>query len=173
MRSQIAIWLTLATGCRVGELMNAQWSDIDMVARTWHLPDTKNQRPHTIHLSDFALGKFASLQAYRETVPWLFPNTKSTGPVCVKSFGKQLADRQRPPNKRLMNRTAATDSLMLSGGKWTAHDLRRTAATMMAGLGIGSDVIDECLNHKNGHRRKYRFSPAENKHFRLGGHIHS
>jgi len=146
-RSELAIWIVLATGCRVGELMNAQWSDIDMVARTWHLPDTKNQRPHTIHLSDFALGKFASLQAYRESVPWVFPNTKSTSPVCVKSFGKQLADRQRTPDKRLMNRTAATDSLILSGGKWTAHDLRRTAATLMAGLGIGSDVIDECLNH--------------------------
>ena len=147
VRSELAIWITLATGCRVGELMNAKWSDIDLVAGSWHLPDTKNQRPHTIHLSEFALAKFASLQACRETTPWVFPNTKSTGPVCVKSFGKQLADRQRPPDKRMKNRTAATQSLILSGGKWTAHDLRRTAATLMASLGIGSDVIDECLNH--------------------------
>lgn len=36
---------------------------------------------------------------------------------------------------------------MLKGGKWTAHDLRRTAAPVMASLGISSDVIDECLNH--------------------------
>ena len=40
-----------------------------------------------------------------------------------------------------------TDSLMLAGGRWTAHDLRRTAATLMARLGVSSDVIDECLNH--------------------------
>lgn len=147
IRSEIAIWLTLATGCRVGELMNAQWSHIDMNTHTWHLPDTKNQRPHTIHLSDFALCKFAALEGYREAVPWVFPNTKGTGPVCVKSFGKQLADRQRRPDQRLKNRTAATGSLILPGGKWTAHDLRRTAATIMASLGMGSDVIDECLNH--------------------------
>jgi integrase len=146
-RSELAIWLTLATGCRVGELMNARWEHIDIQARTWHLPDTKNQRPHTIHLSDFALDKFAALEALRETVPWVFPNTQSTAPVCVKSFGKQLSDRQRTPEKRLKNRTAATSSLMLSGGRWTAHDLRRTAATLMASMGVSSDVIDECLNH--------------------------
>lgn len=146
-RSELAIWLTLATGCRVGELMNAQWQHIDKQARTWHLPDTKNQRPHTIHLSEFALSKFAALEGFRETVPWVFPNTKSTAPVCVKSFGKQLSDRQRTTEQRLKNRTAATDSLTLSGGKWTAHDLRRTAATLMASLGTSSDVIDECLNH--------------------------
>lgn len=147
IRSEIAIWLILATGCRVGELMNAQWQHIDIPARTWYLPDTKNQRPHTIHLSDFALMKFVALASFRETLPWIFPNTKSTAPVCVKSFGKQLSDRQRTPDRRLKNRTTATDSLTLFGGKWTAHDLRRTAATLMASLGTSSDVIDECLNH--------------------------
>lgn len=146
-RSELAIWLILATGCRVGELMNAEWQHVDMQAQTWHLPDTKNQRPHTIHLSNFALSKFAALEGFREPVPWIFPNTKATASVCVKSFGKQLSDRQRTTEQRLKNRTVATDSLTLSGGKWTAHDLRRTAATLMASLGISSDVIDECLNH--------------------------
>ena len=36
---------------------------------------------------------------------------------------------------------------MLPRGKWTAHDLRRTAATLMARLGFASDTINECLNH--------------------------
>lgn len=146
-RSQLAIWLILATGCRVGELMSARWQEIDLKARVWHLPETKNQRPHNIHLSEFALTHFSALRDLQETVPWAFPNTKSTAHVCVKSFGKQLADRQRPPDRRLKNRTEATTSLVLRGGKWTAHDLRRTAATLMAALGISSDVIDECLNH--------------------------
>ena len=35
----------------------------------------------------------------------------------------------------------------LPGGKWTPHDLRRTAATMMGILGIRPDVIEKCLNH--------------------------
>jgi integrase len=66
----------------------------------------------------------------------------------VMSFGKQLAHRQRAPTrKQLKNRSKCRESLVLRGGRWTAHDLRRSAATMMAQLGISGDVIDECLNH--------------------------
>ena len=38
-------------------------------------------------------------------------------------------------------------SALLPSGRWTAHDLRRTSAALMAGLGVSGDVIDECLNH--------------------------
>ena len=63
------------------------------------------------------------------------------------NFGKQIADRQRSPEDRLMGRSKATTALQLANGHWTAHDLRRTAATLMASLGVSGDVIDECLNH--------------------------
>ena len=36
---------------------------------------------------------------------------------------------------------------MLKGGRWTAHDLRRTESTLMSQLGIPNDVINECENH--------------------------
>ena len=185
VRSATAIWLTLATGVRVGELMGAVWANalptdskprtarlsalhavadaegvklgiVDAVARTWYLPTTKNQRSHTVHLSDFALQQVQVLNDHREVLtdsttgqltPWLFPATDNGKPVCVKSFGKQLADRQREPEERMSNRTKATTALMLPGGRWTAHDLRRTAATVMARCGFGSDTINECLNH--------------------------
>jgi integrase len=153
-RSAAAIWLILSTACRVGEAMSARWENVDLERRTWYLPDTKNQRDHTIHLSEFALRQMKAILAERETepngkpVPWLFANLQRNGPVHVKSFGKQLADRQRPADKQMKNRSRKTESLALAGGRWTAHDLRRTAATLMARLGIGNDVIDECLNHK-------------------------
>lgn len=153
-RSAVGIWLILATGARVGEAMGARWEHVDLDARTWFLPDTKNQRDHTIHLSEFAVRQFTALTHLRELgkdgqpVPWIFPATDRSKAVDVKSFGKQLADRQRVPSTRMMNRSKATDSLALAGGRWTAHDLRRTAATLMARLGVSTDVIDECLNHK-------------------------
>ena len=153
-RTAAAIWIILATACRVGELMSAKWEDVDLVANTWYLPDTKNQRDHLIHLSDFAVRQFETLAALKEvkidgaTLPWLFPNSKGLSAVCVKSFGKQLADRQRLPEQRMRNRTKNTGALALVGGGWTAHDLRRSGATIMAGLGVSTDVIDECLNHK-------------------------
>ena len=146
-RSALAVPAILGTACRVGELMAAEWSDIDLAARTWHLPDTKNQREHTIHLSYFSLRQFEQLAEIRESGPWVFPNARGSGPVDSKSFGKQLADRQRQPEDRLQGRSKATTALKLVGGRWTAHDLRRTAATLMAGLGVSGDVIDECLNH--------------------------
>jgi len=186
-RSQCAIWIILATGCRIGELLGAVWADadkllpeltsvadasgvkvgiVDLKAGTWHLPTTKNERDHTIHLSAFAMAQFERLQALREAAPeldradgppvvctaagltpWVFPNTAVVGPVCIGSFGKQLADRQRPPERRLPGRSKKTSSLVLPGGRWTAHDLRRTTGTLMAQLGISGDVIDECLNH--------------------------
>ena len=155
-RSEIAIALILATACRVGELMNARWEHVNLDAATWHIPpeQSKNERDHTIHLSAFAIERFKTLHTMRERgtdgelLPWVFPNRSGTGAVCIKSFGKQLADRQRADEgQRLSRRTLNTDSLSLSGGHWTAHDLRRTAATIMGRLGFSADVIDECLNH--------------------------
>lgn len=152
-RSVAAIWLILATGVRVGEAMNAEWANVDLDSGKWYLPETKNGRDHVIHLSAFALTQFTALAALKEKdedgkpVRWVFPNTCGKGPVDVKSFGKQLADRQRPPEKRLQHRSKNCETLKLPGGRWTAHDLRRTAATLMADLGISGDVIDECLNH--------------------------
>ena len=181
-RTVLGLWLILATGCRIGELMGAVWVDakplqpalqavvdehntsqksgavqlgfVDPASRTWYLPTTKNQRDHLIHLSNFALEQFAELAALRKSdpltgtlLPWVFPDTRGTGPVCIKSFGKQLADRQRNANERLTNRTKAVAALILAGGRWTAHDLRRTTSTMMSQLGISNDVINECENH--------------------------
>jgi integrase len=168
-RTALGLWLTLATGVRAGELVGAVWSDhrrtaaelahfadardvkfgvVDLKERKWHILSTKNQRGHTIHLSAFALNQFIELSKLREHDDWIFPDKSNMGPVGVKSFGKQFADRQRVAGKAMTNRSAAVDALMLSGGKWTAHDLRRTAATLMAKMGIGNDVINECLNHK-------------------------
>jgi integrase len=160
-RSGAAIWLILATGCRVSEAMNARWEHVDMQRKKWHLPETKNERDHTIHLSAFALHHLNDLAAIRDSElierrkkdrdaaahPWLFPSSDGKTSVCPKSFGKQLADRQRAAERRMKNRSKRTESLILPGGRWTAHDLRRTAATRMAKLGVSGDVIDECLNH--------------------------
>lgn len=129
---------------------------VDLSAGTWYLPATKNNRDHTIHLSAFAKVQFKQLRNHRaklpnstELTPWIFPSPRdSSKPVCIKSFGKQLADRQRSPDKRMRGRSNKTESLLLPNGRWTAHDLRRTTGTIMARLGCSGDVIDEALNHK-------------------------
>ncbi len=168
LRSQLAIWIALATGVRVGELMGVVRSDttlshkqlrqvadtcgakfgiVNRETKTWYLSDSKNTRDHTIHLSAFALKQFDALFNLSEHDAWLFPDTSGQKPVCKKSFGKQLADRQRYDKPAMEGRALATNALELPGGRWTAHDLRRTAGTLMATRGHSGDVVNECLNH--------------------------
>ncbi len=55
--------------------------------------------------------------------------------------------RQRGAGSQVAGRTQQTSALVLAGGRWKPHDLRRTTATMMAELGALPDVIERCLNH--------------------------
>lgn len=148
--TEIAIWLMLATGCRVGELTSARWEHVDLNAQTWALPVTKNGRPHTVFLSPFALGQLEELRRLHPDSAWLYPNREGTGPLDSKAITRQVHDRQRPGP--IARRTQQRSALMLSGGGWTPHDLRRTAATLMGEKGIRPDVIERCLNHVESNR---------------------
>lgn len=156
--SQLAIMSMLATACRVGELSKARLDHIDLDAGTWRIPveNSKNRREHTVSLSVFAIGIFARLKARSELIgsEWLMPARNKTGPVCEKSLSKQIGDRQRPGAKPMQGRSPLVDALLMPGGKWTAHDLRRTAATIMGELGVSPDVIEHCLNHTEQNRMK-------------------
>ena len=48
--------LAIETGMRFGELVSITWNNVDLKARTIHLPDTKNGHPRTVPLSIRALG---------------------------------------------------------------------------------------------------------------------
>ena len=72
---------------------------------------------------------------------------------------KQLGDRQRLPGEGILsNRSAKAQALLLPGGKWTPHDLRRTGATIMTSLGVLPEVAERCLNHteENKVKRTYQ-----------------
>lgn len=144
-RAQTAVWLLLATGARVGELLSAKPGEVDLAARTWRIPETKNGKPHLVHLSDFSARLFESLMAHGKTT-YLFEGRKAKEPVSEKWLSKLVRDRQR--TKPLKNRTQKTGSLMLSDGEWRVHDLRRTMATCMQDLGVLPHVVEKCLNHQ-------------------------
>jgi integrase len=146
--TDLALWIMLSTCCRVGELLQAQWCDIDLDAGTWHIPagNSKNKKAHTVLLSSFSIEQFRALFEINGTSRWCYPaaNNEDTH-VDIKSASKQVGDRQR--TTPMKNRSHATGALLLRGGKWTPHDLRRTGATMMGTLGVRPDVIEKCLNH--------------------------
>lgn len=165
--TEAAVWLALSTACRIGELLTARWDDLDLDSGVWKMPLTKNGKPHTVYLSQFSVAQFEGIKAVAEAdqkakekaglpvkpLAWIFPDRTDSKPVCVKTVSKQLADRQKiaapgeGKGKPMSRRSSKVDALLLPGGQWRPHDLRRTAATMMVALGVLPEVAERCLNH--------------------------
>lgn len=161
--TECAIWIMLSTLCRVGELSKAEWKHININDKTFFIPveNSKNDKAHTIYLSDFAINQFQHLFTFRQSEVWLFPNNNDTSHVCEKSITKQIDGRQN--STVYSNRSKANQALVLPGGKWTPHDLRRTGATMMGNLGVHGDVIEKCLNHTQENKLKRVYQHQELK----------
>jgi integrase len=163
------VWLMLATGTRVFETTLAECAHIDLNAKTWLIPKANqkqvqgsaNAEDHWIELSPFALvhakalvdlartGDAGTKQVLVKSGIYLFPSRLSAGaekPADHKTFSHMVGDRQCPEPRK--GRTQSSDELVLSGGRWTAHDLRRTMSTGMGELELRPDVIDLCQNHK-------------------------
>jgi integrase len=155
--TEAAIWIALSSCCRIGELLSSKWEHIDFDQKTWLIPgeNSKNGKPHVISLSGFAMAQFERVRHINGKSSWCYPNTDSSGPVCSKTVTKQLGDRQRQPEQGTMSRRSAkAQALLLPGGKWTPHDLRRTGATLMTALGVLPEVAERCLNHTEDNKMK-------------------
>lgn len=150
--TELSLWVMLSTCCRVGELIQARWCDINLDSGEWSIPagNSKNAKDHTVYLSDFALQQLRSLREITGAYDWCLPTRAGDTHIGLKSITKQIKDRVR--QEALANRTNVTGALILSGGGWTPHDLRRTGATMMGELGVMGEVIERCLNHVEGNK---------------------
>jgi integrase len=154
-----AIWIMLGTACRIGELLQARWEHFDPDKREWIIPsdNSKNGQAHVIYLSDFVVKQITTLHEISGESEWCFPaeNLKEETPshVDLKTVTKQIRDRQRNAEP-MSGRSKNTTALLLTGGEWTPHDLRRTAATLMGQCGVLSEVIERCLNHTDGNKLK-------------------
>jgi integrase len=159
--TEAAIWIALSTCCRIGELLSARWEHVDFERGTWLIPaeHSKNGKTHTVSLSSFSLAQFKRVRAINSSYAWCYPNINNDGAVSSKTVTKQLGDRQRFAEQGIIQgRSINSKALLLPGGKWTPHDLRRTGATMMTALGVLPEVAERCLNHleENKIKRTYQ-----------------
>jgi integrase len=124
--------LLLLTGQRRGEVSAMRWSELDLNRRIWMIPSdrAKNGHAHEVPLSDFVL------RILREVPRFLHSDFVFTtsGRSPVSGFGRA--------KRRYEHALGASD--------WRVHDLRRTAASGMARLGIPPHVIEKVLNHRTG-----------------------
>ncbi len=152
--AQAAIWIMMSTCCRIGELCKAEWSQVDVAGRQWRIPvpNAKNRHEQVVALSNFAARQFEELRKIQASAVWVLPNRSCTDHIDVKTMTKQIKDRQRAAPMK--GRSKKIGTLILSGGLWTPHDLRRTGATLMGELGVNENIIERCLNHVEPNRMK-------------------
>jgi len=136
------IKLLILTGQRRNEISALPWSEIDWTARLIRLPGerTKNHRPHDVPLSAPAL---ALLQAMPRVGNFVF-GTSAIG-FC------RWADAKRALDRRIAAARQAAGAEPMR--PWVQHDLRRSVATGMAGIGVQPHIVEAVTNHVSGHKR--------------------
>lgn len=147
LRTEAAMWILLATGVRTIELRTAKVVDVHIESGIWYIPETKNGRAHVVHISDFAAQWFDVLLNNADA-EYLLPGRHPKRPIGDELLRKTIGERISTVKRKKGTQYAGT--LLLSGGKWSLHDLRRTMASRMGDLGVEPHVIEACLNHVKG-----------------------
>ena len=129
--------LLLLTAQRPGEIMEMRWCDIDLEARTWTQQTNKTDVIHIVPLSPQVV---VILEARKNDSQWVFPSRhNATRPGALgEGHTKSVKDVRR----KLKELSGVDD--------WTAHDLRRTARTIMSRLRIKQHIRERVLNHTQG-----------------------
>jgi integrase len=124
--------ILLLTAQRRDEVAEMRWSELDLNAALWTLPKerAKNNRTHEVPLAPIVAEMLAAVARIDESD--LIFTTNGKTPVSGFSQAKRRLDELAGVND------------------WRLHDLRRTATTGMAKLGVEPHVADRILNHKQG-----------------------
>jgi integrase len=133
----------LLTGQRLGEVVGM--TDAEISGDVWNMaPErTKNGRAHAVPLSDAARRVLASVERVESRAGYIYTTTGQS-PVSGYHKGRNhIAERMAE-----IASEEAGEPVEIP--HWTFHDLRRTAATGMARLGIPVRVTEAVLNHVSG-----------------------
>ena len=110
--------LCLLTAQRLGEVAGLRPNELDLPRRVWNIPATRTKNGHT-HQVPLSLMALNIITDLSGSV--------SRGDVSEAVY-------------RMQNRIGIA--------QWTAHDLRRTALTKMAELGVAPIVLGHIANHR-------------------------
>jgi integrase len=127
----------LLTACRPGEVLGLRWEEISEDGLWWVIPEarSKNGLAHRVFLTPPLREILAARRTAAGASPFVFPTTRDgSSPLRFQTSAKL--------------RKAI-------GFEFNPHDLRRTASTHLARLGVQDDVREAVLNHKKGLRGVY------------------
>lgn len=124
------ILLLLFTGQRKSNVLALRWENINFYNNILYLPDTKNNQPQQIPLTEQAISILKDIGIRDKG--WVFPShdSKSGHLENPKKFWQKLLKKARIENLRM-------------------HDLRRTLGSYQAILGSSMNIIGKSLGHKS------------------------
>jgi len=129
-----AIRLQLLTGARIGEVLTAQWTDIDLDRGVWTKPShhTKQKRREHLPLSTAACSLLAEMEAtHSASSPWLFPGRSQDQPYKdLKAFWRSVTKAAGLADYRI-------------------HDNRHTHASHLVSSGLSLPIVGRLLGHTN------------------------
>ncbi|MFE1281615.1 tyrosine-type recombinase/integrase [Klebsiella aerogenes] len=135
-QNKLLLKLLLLTGCRGVEMRLAKKRDFDLDGRVWRVPDehSKTREPFERGLSS------AAVELLKEVFE-LYPDFEQVFPPASKK-------EDRPMAASVILNLAIQLRADMTIEHWSIHDLRRTAKTKMAELGVLPHVSEKVLGHK-------------------------
>ncbi|MBY4589457.1 tyrosine-type recombinase/integrase [Rhizobium redzepovicii] len=149
--------LLLLTAQRRSEVSGATWPEIYLKGndQRWVIPPerAKNRKEHFVALTAESIREIEALPKIRpakdEEATFLFT---TTGVTKVSGYGRAKknldAEMVKLAKEEAQGRGQSADKLEFE--PWTFHDLRRTAASGMARLGVPVHVVEAVINHRSG-----------------------
>jgi integrase len=141
-----ALWFSLYTFQRPGEIRGATWEEIDYDAALWRIPEQrmKNKRPHVVPLSRQVLELLKQLRSETGGSPFVFPSMRSNNaPMSEGTVALAL---------RAMGYTSE---------EMCAHGFRALASTNLNEQGWNRDVIELSLSHVENDAVRAAYNHAE------------
>ena len=145
-QNALTVKILLATCTRIGELARAEWAHFNFDRGEWFIPDanSKTGKGFTVPLPP-AVGRwFGELRAFSGGSPFVLPARQIRR---RHSYGGEVHFEQRALNSMLHK---LCDRLGDKVRRFTPHDLRSSARSHLAALGVNVIVAERCLNHSLG-----------------------
>lgn len=142
----LTLKVLIATCVRKGDLVRAQWQHLELDKGEWFLPDRPSKKKNinnkkagalVVPLAVPVVDWFVELKRLAKGSEWVLPARR------IVASGTNRFPHISPDtiNLALKKVTQGIEHV-------TVHDLRRTARTHLARLGVTEAIAERCLNHK-------------------------
>jgi integrase len=144
----------LLSGLRLNEAVQAEWSEFNLggdsllgpifTVPAVRMKSKKNKAvPHTVPVTPAIADVLASVPRFADGK---FVFSFTGGRTYTSAFGKM----KQSIDKAMLRIQREEDPDAQPIPRWTIHDLRRSARSLMAQAGVSDEIAERCLSHKVG-----------------------